>query len=384
MKTARIRAKRVFVALLGNERTQSFSVALFTIFLSLLVGAILLLSLGNNPLLAYKSILQGAGFLPKIRYAGYRNIFTDFMNLLNYLTPMVFASLAVAIAFKSGLFNICVSGMMVFSGFVATLLVGYSTLPPLIARPLVLLVGVGCGALLGALIGYLKYRFNTNEVVSSIMLNYIISYTVSFFIQTRFVDPVTRQSVKINESSRLILSDALVGNLKMNISLVLPLAILLIILLQFLLSRSRLGFELKAVGLNARASRYAGIQIGRTVITAMVLSGSLAGLAGVSYYLGTFASIQPKVLPPLGFDAIAVALLGNSSPVGCLFASLLVTTITNGTTYMSSTLGVLREIASVITGILLLFSACSEFVRVLVRKYRLELEQINEEVLAHV
>ncbi len=132
------------------------------------------------------------------------------MNLLNYLTPMVFASLADAIAFQSGLFNICVSGMMVFSGFIATLLIGYSNLPPLIDKPLVLLVGGVCGASVGALIGYLKYRFNTNEVVFSIMLNYIISYTVSFFIQTRFVDSVTRQSVTINESSRLILSNALV------------------------------------------------------------------------------------------------------------------------------------------------------------------------------
>ena len=120
------------------------------------------------------------------------------MNLLNYLTPMVFASLADAIAFQSGLFNICVSGMMVFSGFIATLLIGYSNLPPLIDKPLVLLVGGVCGASVGALIGYLKYRLNTNEVVSS-----IISYTVSFFIQTRFVDSVTRQSVTINESSRL-------------------------------------------------------------------------------------------------------------------------------------------------------------------------------------
>ena len=127
------------------------------------------------------------------------------MNLPNYLTPMVFASLADAIAFQSGLFDICVSGMMVFSGFIATLLIGYSNLPPLIDKPLVLLVGGVCGASVGALIGYLKYRLNTNEVVSS-----IISYTVSFFIQTRFVDSVTRQSVTINESSRLILSNALV------------------------------------------------------------------------------------------------------------------------------------------------------------------------------
>ncbi|WP_320128474.1 ABC transporter permease [uncultured Sphaerochaeta sp.] len=374
MKKTHHAFKRFLVRLLGNERTQGVTVALFCIFLSLLVGALLLLSLGKNPLLAYKSILQGAGFWPKARYAGHKSILTDFMSLLDYVTPMLFASLSIAVAFKSGLFNICVPGMMIFSGFIASILIGYSTLPPLIARILVVLVGMGCGALLGGLIGFLKHRFNTNEVVSSIMLNYIVAYVVSFFIQTRFVDPLTRQSLKINDSARLTLTDVVAGNLKMDISLILPLGILLVFLLKFMMDRTRLGFELKAVGLNPKAARYSGMNVGKTVILAMVLSGALAGLAGVSYFMGTFASIQPKVIPALGFDAIAVSLLGNSSPIGCFFASLLVTTITNGTTYMSSQVGVLREIASLITGILLLFSACSGFIRQQVRRYKSEFE----------
>jgi simple sugar transport system permease protein len=367
--------KRVMVALLGTGKRQNIQTALFCIVLSLLAGSVLLLLLGKNPLLAYKSILQGAGFFPKARYAGHRSMLTDFMSLLNYTTPMVFASLSVAVALRCGLFNICVSGMMVASGFVASGLLGYSSFSPAVARPLVVLVGLLVGGGIGAVIGWLKYRYNTNEVVVAIMCNYIISYVVSFFIQTRYIDPTTRQSLKIGQNARLTLFDQVVGDLKMEIPLVLPLAIVCVLLLSFLFSRARLGFELKAVGMNRKASRYAGIAVGKTMVTSMVISGALAGLAGVSYYLGCFASIQPKVLPSLGFDAIAVALLGNSNPWGCFFASLLVMTISNGTTYMASTLGVLREIASLITGILLLFSACGAYLKGLADRYAEELEE---------
>ncbi|MDC7127073.1 MAG: ABC transporter permease [Spirochaetales bacterium] len=373
------RMKKIMVKTMGNESYQGITVALFCIFLSLLAGAVLLLALGKNPLLAYKSILQGAGLWAKPRYAGHRSIITDFMSLLNYVTPMLFASLSVALALRCGLFNICVSGMMIFSGFTASVLIGYSDLSSWLAKPLVILIGIIAGGLIGVLIGFLKHRFNTNEVVSSIMLNYIIAYVSSFFIQTRFIDPVTRQSMKINEAARLTLTDTVVGNLKMDIPLLLPIGILIVAGLAFLLKRTKLGFDLKAVGMNPKASRYAGINVGRTMVTAMALSGVFAGLAGVTYFLGTFASLQPKVLPDTGFDAIAVALLGNQSPFGCLLASLLVMTINNGTTYMSSKLGVLREIASLITSILLLVSACSGFIRYLVNKYKQELEENRKE-----
>lgn len=181
--------------------------------------------------------------------------------------------------------------------------------------------------------------------------------------------------MKINDAARLTLSDAVLGNLKMDIPLLLPVGLIIAAALGFMLNQTRYGFDLKAVGMNSRASRYAGITVGRTRILSMGLSGALAGLAGVTCFMGTFASIQPAVLPGTGFDAIAVALLGNSSPPGCLLASLLVTVINNGTTYMSSRMGVLREIASLLTGILLLISACRVFIQVLVQKYKQELEK---------
>lgn len=355
--------RKKFIEIMGNEKWQMITIPAFSILLSLIAGAIIILILGKNPLSAYYNLLQGSGIMPKENYAAYKNIFTDFMTLLDAMTPLLFASLAVAVGLRAGLFNIGVSGQMLLAGFMATILVGYSDLPAVLAKPLVILVGMGAGALLGALIGFLKYRFNINEVVSSIMFNYIGQYVISFFIQTRYIDPVSRQSRYISDAARLTFTNVEIGGLRMNISLGIFIGIIVAILLKFFLDKTRIGFELSAVGSNPKASRYAGMNVGRTMIFAMVLSGALAGLAGVTYFLGYFASIQPRVLPSTGFDGIAVALLGNSNPIGIIFASLLISVLENGSTYMSSIAGIRQEIASVIIGLILLFSATGTYIK---------------------
>lgn len=363
-------ADRIFVKVLGGEKWQGITVPLFSIVLSLLAGAILLLALGKNPLTGYLSLLQGSGLFPKGNYAAFKSILTDFTSMLNILTPMIFAALAVAVAFKGGLFNIGVSGQMLFGGFAATVLIGYSPLPAVLAKPLVIVVGMLGGALVGGLIGVLKYKFNINEVVSSIMLNYIFQYVISFVVYTYYLDPVSRQSKNVTDAARLTLMNAPVGNLKMDLPLGFILAVAVVFLVRFFLVKTRLGYEVKTVGAGINAARYAGISVGRTMVTTMVFSGALAGLAGVTYYLGYLASIQPGTLTTIGFDSIAVSLLGNSNAVGILFASLLITIITKGSTYMTSQIGVTVEIASVITGLLLLFSACGAYIRYLARRSR--------------
>ena len=363
MKTKSNGLKRFFVNCFGNEKYQSITIPLFAILISLIVGAVIITLLGKNALSAYQNLLQGSGLLPKPSYAGYKSMLTDFTSFLNAWTPMLFASLAVAVALRAGLFNIGVSGQMLTAGFFATVLVGYSEMPSLIAKPLVLIVGIIAGACVGGLIGYLKYRFNINEVVSSIMINYIAQYVFSFFINTYFVDPVSRQSASVSTESRLTLMDTLVGDLKMDIPLAVVLAIITAFFIKFLIDKTTLGYELKAAGASPTAAEYAGIHVGKNMVLTMVISGGLAGLAGVTYYLGYFGSIQPKVLVSTGFDAIAVSLLGNSNPIGILFSSFLITIISKGSTYMSSAAGIQAEIASVITGILLLFSACGAYMK---------------------
>ena len=362
--------KRGFLFLMGDEKRQRISIPLFAIVLSLLAGSVVLLILGKNPLVAFTSFLQGSGLLPKASYAGKKSMLTDFMSLVNAWTPMLFASLSVAVAFKSGLFNIGVSGQMLLSGLVATVTVGYSDLPAVVAKPLVVIIGMVVGAAVAALIGFLKHKWNINEVVSAIMLNYIFRYAGSFVIKYYLADPVSRQSKAINASARLSLMDTPVGDLKMEIPLGIVLALVAVVLVQFLFQKMRLGFEFRAIGANPKAARYVGINVGRNLVVTMALSGALAGLAGVTYYLGYYGSIQPDVLISTGFDAIAVSLLGNSNPIGIIFSSFLITVIDKGSTYMSSTVGVRQEISSLITGLILLFAACGAFFSYLINRSR--------------
>lgn len=338
-------------------------IPLFAILCSLVAGGIIIAVTGSNPFRAYYALLQGSGLAPKTSYANYKNMLTDFFSFVNYFTPMIFAALAVAVALRAGLFNIGVSGQMLAAGFAATVLVGYSGLGSFLAKPLVILIGILVGGLVGALVGFLKYKFNINEVVSTIMLNYIFQYVVSFLINTYYVDPISRQSVEISAASRLTLMDTLIGNLKLDIPLGIIAALLAAVLVWFLFEKTRLGYELKAVGYSRSAARYAGIKVGKCMVLSMTISGMLAGLAGVTYYLGYMGSIQPKVLISTGFDAIAVSLLGSNHPFGIIFATILITMIGKGSTYMKSVAGVDSEIASVITGIILLFSACNVYMK---------------------
>ncbi len=371
--------QRAFVTLLGNESRQAYTIPIFSVVLSLLTGAILLGLLGKNPGVAYYSLMQGAGILPKAAYAAHKGMLTDLFSLLNAWAPMMFASLAVAVALRTGLFNIGVSGQMLSAGFVATILVGYSSLTSTLAIPAVILVGCAAGALVGGLIGFLKYRFNINEVVSSIMINFIVQYVTSFFINTRFVDPLSRQSVAINAAARLTLTDVMIGGIRIDIPLGIALAIVAAVCIRFLLDKTVTGFELKTVGASRTAAEYAGIHVGKNMVLAMLISGGLAGLAGVTYYLGYLSSIQPRVLPGIGFDAIAVAILGNSNPIGIIFSSFLITVIGKGSAYMSSTTGTESEIASVITSLILLFSACGMYIRGHVNRMREALEEQTPE-----
>lgn len=345
-------------------------VAVVSVLIGLVAGAVIMLILGRNPFSAYYSLLSGCGLAPKARYAGGKNILSDFSDYLDFITSMFFAALAVAVALKTGLFNIGVSGQMLVGGFIATVLIGYSSLPAGIAKPLVMIIAAAGGGAIGALIGYLKYRFNINEVVSSIMFNYIAAYITGFLINTRYVDPVSRQSKDINEAARLTLNEIKIGSYKYDIPIGFVFAVLAIFAVAFILDRTVFGFELKAVGMNREAARYIGINVKRSMVVSMLLSGVLAGLAGATYFLGYVSTIQPKVLPSTGFDAIAVCLVGGGSPAGIFFSTFFLMIISKGSTYMSSQMGLDAEITSVITGLIILVCACSGYILQVMNRIR--------------
>ena len=333
---------------------RKFFLSCLAIVISLLFGAVILWMMGKDPLASYMNLLQGSGLMEKAKYAGRQSMFTDFMSFIDAMTPMIFASLAVAIALKGGFFNIGVSGQMLAAGITAHVLAG--VIP---SRIVVVLAGLIAGALVGALIGWLRYRFNVSEVVSSIMLNSILMYLITFYINTFYINPVSRQSKSIVDAARLTISGFRWEKLKVDIALAFPLAIITALILQWVLNRTTYGYEVKAVGLSPRAAYYAGMNVNRTSLLTMTFSGALAGLAGVSYFCGYLAAIQPGTTPSMGFDAIAVSLLGGNNPIGCVLASFLITVISKGTVYMSSRQHIEPEIASLITAFILTFASCS-------------------------
>lgn len=365
---------KTFLNIMGDEKRQRVTVPILAILISLIIGAIIILLLGKNPLVAYQNLLQGSGLLPKTKYAGGKSMFTDFTSFMNSWTPMLFASLSIMVALKAGLFNIGISGQMLFAGFISSITVGYASLGAGIAKPLSLIVGCLAGALMGAFIGFLKYKFNINEVVSTIMCNYIGQYVISFFINIHHINPVSRQSNPVSNESRWTLVNVVIGDVKADIPLGIALAIITAILIHFLMNKTTFGYEVRSIGSNTHASKYAGINVGKTMIMAMVVSGGLAGIAGVMQYMGLYNSIQPRTLTSTGFDAIAVALLAGNNAIGIIFSSFLITIISKGSTYMSSTSGLEPEIASVITGIILLFSACSTLIQ---KKVNILFEKYN-------
>lgn len=360
MKKNQLKKSRL-AALLTHEKWGGIAVPMLSIVLALLTASVLLVIMGKNPITAFVSFLQGSGFVPKAKYGGGQGLLTDLFTTMNTLAPMLLASLAFIIGFKAGLFNIGIAGQMLISGFTATVIVGYSELNAFLAKPLVVIVGIITGGLVGALIGWLKYRFNIHEVVASVMINYIISYGTGFFINTYYANMLTRSMQICSDASRLTLMNVQLGGVKCNVPLGIVLAFAAAFLVKFIFDKTVFGFELKAVGNNATCAKYTGINVGRRFIFSMAFSGMLAGLAGVVYFLGTYNTILPKTLPGMGYDAIAVAMLGNASPIGSIFAAILISVFQCGSNYMSSNLGVAKEISDLITGILLMFSACGGY-----------------------
>ena len=379
MKKKNVKKSRL-AALLTHEKWGGIAVPLLAIVLAFITAGVVLLVMGKNPITAFVSFLRGSGFVPKAKYGGGQGILTDLFTTMNTLAPLTLASLAFIIGFKAGLFNIGIAGQMLISGFMATVIVGYSDLPAAAAKPLVLVVGLVTGGIVGMIIGWLKYKFNIHEVVASVMINYVISYATGFFINTYYANVLTRSMQICSDASRLTLMNVNISGMKCNIPLGMIVAILAAFIVKFIFDKTVFGFELKAVGRNPVCAKYTGINVGRRFIFSMAFSGMLAGLAGVVYFLGTYNTILPKTLPGMGYDAIAVAMLGNASPIGSIFAGLLISIFQCGSNYMSSSVGVPKEISDLITGILLMFSACGGYFRYVAQR-RVDRERDEQRAL---
>jgi ABC-type uncharacterized transport system permease subunit len=285
---------------------------LLAVALSLAVGAIFILAIGEDPLAIYTLMLRqslGTGY--------------GLGQTLFKATPLIFTGLAVALGFRAGLFNIGVEGQLYLGGLAAALTgVALAGLPAVLLLPLAMLAAAAAGAAWGAIPGVLKARFGAHEVINTIMLNFI-AFALASFIGRFVFEPATVRTAAVGAGAEIARLDVFLPALHGSpVNLSLLLALLVAAGTNLLLFGTRLGYELRAVGLNATAAEYGGVSIGRTQVVAMALSGALAGLGGVNFVLGYKHYFELGFSAGAGFLGIAVALLGRNHPVGVVVAAL--------------------------------------------------------------
>lgn len=281
-------------------------------------------------------------------------------------TPLIFTGLAVALGFRSGLFNIGAEGQLYLGAVFATF-VGFSIhgLPLFIHLPLAIGAGFLGGALWGFIPGLLKARTGAHEVIVTIMLNYVSYQLVNWVLRQAWYqrpgrpDPV---SPIVNPSAII---PPIIDGLRLHWGFVL--ALLAAAFVSWLLYRSTLGFEFRAVGFNPSAAKYAGISISKTLVLTMAICGGLAGLAGATEILGVNKALTPGFSPGYGFDGIAIALLGGSSPLGVVLAAILFGVLRAGATPMQAATGIPIDLVVVIQALVIMFVAAPALIREIYR-----------------
>jgi general nucleoside transport system permease protein len=315
---------------------------------------------------AYSALFQGAIY--NFRRPGFENGIRPFTETLTFATPLIAAGLGVAVAFRVGLFNIGGRGQMLVAAGAAGY-VGFAWPLPFGVHVIVaVLVGMLAGAIWGGIVGLLKAFTGAHEVIVTIMLNYIAFYLISFLLRT----PGALQAPgSTNPKSPAMLPTAVFPDLfgpQYNLHWGFVLAIAATVYVWYLINRSNVGFQFRAVGENPNAARVAGINVKRIYVYAMLISGALIGLAGVSQVLGTVTSgFSSGIDASIGFDAITVALLGRSRPIGVFFAGLLFGALKAGGYSMQAAEGVPIDIVLVVQSLIVLFIAAPPLVRAIFR-----------------
>jgi simple sugar transport system permease protein len=316
---------------------------------------------------AYLALFQGSVFdVNLIKDGSFLHGFYPLAETIVIATPLILTGLSVALAFKSGLFNIGAQGQFIF-GAIGASYVGFNfELPIGIHILAAALTGAIFAAIWGGIVGILKARTGAHEVILTIMMNYIAAYFILWILKTQSflrpgrIDPIAPE---VNESARLPL---LAGSgFRLNFGIFIALAAAVFV--WWLLTKTTIGFKFRAVGANAQAAKTAGISVPFVITSTMMICGALAGLGGAVQVLGTEYALNADIAGSFGFDAITVALLGRAQPLGTVFAALLFGALQAGGRTMQSNTGVPLDIVLVTQALIVLFIAAPAFVRYIFR-----------------
>jgi len=328
-----------------KSKIQGIFLPLTALGFAVLVGGVVVLASGGDPLEAFFALIQGA-FGTRANLAG----------TLAKTTPLLFTGLAVAIAFRAGLFNIGGEGQLYVGGLMAAW-VGAACphLPGPIHLPLTLISGLAAGALWAALPGWLKARRGVHEVVDTIMLNYVAIHLADYLVNGPLsAGEYAARTARIARTAEL---PALVYIPPIRVSWGIVLALGMCVLFHWMILRTRLGYEIRATGSNPNAAEYGGISTGRICILAMAISGALAGLAGAVEVAGLHHTFYAQFSPGYGFDGIAVALLARTHPLGVIPAAVLFGALRTADRWLQLKAGVPRDLVLILQAAVIFFVA---------------------------
>ena len=335
-----------------NPRLRKNLIPIIAVLFGLGFGAIVMLLSGYNPLVGYTELFFQA-------FGSSRSI----GETISTMAPLILTALSFAVSMRVGLFNIGMSGQAM-AGWVMSVwfVLNFPGMPKALLILLAVIVGMFSGLVMGVIPGFLKAKLGTSEVIVTIMMNYIIMYGANFIqrvVMSRGIidSAASTQTKQVGANASLQLSwlKQMTDGSSLNMGIVFALIALVIIAILF--AKTTLGYEIKAVGLNPAASEYAGMSATKTIILSMMIAGALSGLAGTVYGLGNLQYFaQRHTSMSIGFDGMAVALLGESSPIGILFASLIFAVLQVGRSGMTVA-GIPPEIVSIVTAAIIFFVA---------------------------
>jgi simple sugar transport system permease protein len=336
---------------------QPVVVTFLALVLAVIVGAVLMLAVGVNPLDAYWALLRGMyGSWERVAGSAARSV------------PFVGSALALAFAMRAGLFNIGAQGQLLVGGVTAAWVGSWSWMfdvPSIIAVPVIILAGFVGGALWGGIPGVLRAKTGAHEVISTIMLNSIALFGTTWLINStdplmlRDVDASVPRSNPISPTAYL--PELVSSNPPLHAGIFVLIA--LAVLVWWVLRRTSFGFATTTVGTNPHAAQYAGINVNRMIIVAMLLAGGFAGISAASEVAGTTHVFQPGTFAAMGFDGIAIALLARANPIGILASSFLWGSLLAGAPTMQQEADVSIDVVRIIQAMILLFVAADAIVR---------------------
>ena len=324
---------------------------------------------------AYLALFQGSIYDPNLAHGhGFLQGLYPLSETIVTATPLILTGLAVALAFQAGLFNIGAQGQFIFGAIAASYVGFHYSFTPVLHVTLAILAGVISAAIWGGIVGLLKARTGAHEVIVTIMMNYIAGFFILWILKTtKFlrhgrIDPIAPE---VAPSAQL---PHLAGaNFRLHAGILI--ALLAAYFVWWLLNRTTIGFQFRAVGANASAAKTAGISVGYATIATMALCGALAGLGGAVHVLGSEYALTADIAGNFGFDAITVALLGRAKPLGTVLAALLFGALRTGGRTMQSNTTTPLDIVLVIQALIVLFIAAPTLVRYIFRIKNLKTQE---------